>query len=236
MYQFEPGVLKTATVPLTNTGLVTFDYHTVIYLGVNQVAMAESEDTIGGGQTVSVILPVTMPAVAGVYPVYLSVFSGGNLVRHLRASQDVEILAVATQVEFQSAVVYDFYYQATYNSAWEQWFYQAVVKVDYQFTAQTDPRLYGQIGGAIKLKNAAGVELTGSYVTTGGMAGPDDTGYYFPSSGYGTWPYTGFPFGGEILLEMIGALTWELELVAYDGTTIHGQRTFTGICQGLGQE
>ena len=94
MPQFHPGEVKTAKVTMRNPANKAFDYHAMLYMGVDQVAMAEADFRLNAGESKDISFSVTMPEQEGVYPVYLSAFSAGQLLAHFQAAENVEIAAL----------------------------------------------------------------------------------------------------------------------------------------------
>lgn len=95
MPQFSPGELKTARVPMTNPTGSAFDYLADLYMGTNLALMAETSFHLEALESKNISLPITMPTVAGTYPVYIGVFSGGVNIGLWRATEDVVIVPVA---------------------------------------------------------------------------------------------------------------------------------------------
>ncbi|MBA7506486.1 hypothetical protein ES706_05177 [subsurface metagenome] len=95
MPQFGPGELKTARVPMTNPTAKAFDYVADLYMGTNLALMAETPFHLDAQESKDISLPVTMPTVAGTYPVHIGVFSGGVNIGLYRATEDVVIISVA---------------------------------------------------------------------------------------------------------------------------------------------
>jgi len=90
--QFLSGVVKVAKVTLRNPTGKAFDYHAVLFMGVNQAAVAELDVSLGAGESKQVSFSVTMPSQTGVYPVYLGVYSAGQLLTLYQATENVEIV------------------------------------------------------------------------------------------------------------------------------------------------
>ncbi len=89
---FEGGVTRTATALMTNPTAVQHDYTAEIYLGVAKAASSGVlAFTILAGDSQYVSFPIVMPLVEGVYEVYLDVWSGGELLAHYKATEDVTI-------------------------------------------------------------------------------------------------------------------------------------------------
>jgi hypothetical protein len=92
--QFYAGEQKTAKVTVGNPTGKPFDYNATLYLGVDQLAMDEAVFSLNAGESKQVNFGVTMPPQPGVYPVYLSVFSGGQLLGLYQATENLEIVAL----------------------------------------------------------------------------------------------------------------------------------------------
>ena len=95
MPQFNPGEVKTAKVAMRNPTGKAFDYRGVLYMGIYLAPMSEVSFRLEAGQEKTVSFTVTMPAIEGVYPVYLGVFSDDENVPPLYRAEDVTILAPA---------------------------------------------------------------------------------------------------------------------------------------------
>lgn len=96
MPQFSPGEIKKALVTMSNLTGSPFDYSVTLYMGVNMVTMASAIFHLEANETKDVeISPVIMPVDAGTFPVYLDVWSNGNLLGHYKAVEDVVITGLA---------------------------------------------------------------------------------------------------------------------------------------------
>jgi len=92
MPQFSSGELEAAKAVMTNPKPKAFDYDSTLYMGVNMVAMASKSFHLDAGQSKEIGFDVEMPMMEGTYPVYIDVSSGGVLLKHYRAIEDVVIV------------------------------------------------------------------------------------------------------------------------------------------------
>lgn len=95
MPEFLPGESKIAIVTMSNPTVKAFDYVAELYMGTNLVLMASADFHLEAGEAKDISLPVTMPSVAGTYPVYIGVFSSGVSIGLYKATDDVVIAAPA---------------------------------------------------------------------------------------------------------------------------------------------
>lgn len=93
MPQFNAGVSKTAKVTMRNPAAKAFDYEGVILMGTGLTEISRVAFHLDAGQSKDISFPVTMPSVAGTYPVYIGVFSGGVSIALYKATEDVVIAA-----------------------------------------------------------------------------------------------------------------------------------------------
>lgn len=100
--EFSPGVSKTAVVTMSNPTTSAFDYLAELYMGTTLALMASTPFHLEAGASVEVSLPVTMPSLAGTYPVYIGVFSGGESIGLYKAVEDVTIVAYITNITYSS--------------------------------------------------------------------------------------------------------------------------------------
>ncbi|MBA7475071.1 hypothetical protein ES707_10436 [subsurface metagenome] len=90
---FEAGETRTAIAQMTNPTAKAFSYTAELYLDVTKVASSGSiVFSLAAGETRAVSFPVTMPGVEGIFPVFLDVFVGTELVAAFRATEDVTLV------------------------------------------------------------------------------------------------------------------------------------------------
>jgi len=93
MPEFDPGEPRTAIAPMSNPTARGFDYTAELYLGLLKVASSGVIPfSLAAGETRNISFPLTMPSAQGIYPVYLDVFSNGQLIGAYTATEDVVIV------------------------------------------------------------------------------------------------------------------------------------------------
>lgn len=93
MPEFSPGESRTAIVAMSNPTAKAFDYVAELYMGTDLALMAQAPFHLEAEESEDISLPVTMPSVAGAYPVHIGVFSGGQSIGLYKAVEDVIITA-----------------------------------------------------------------------------------------------------------------------------------------------
>lgn len=93
MPQFYAGESKTAKATMSNPKGVALDYAGFLYIGGTQVA--ETSFRLNAGEEKQISFVATIPSVAGIFPVLLYVYSGGQGIRLYQATEDVEIVTFA---------------------------------------------------------------------------------------------------------------------------------------------
>lgn len=89
---FTAGAVKTARARLTNPTTKAFTYSVEFYLGITKAATSgASAVTINAGQYQDVNFSLALPAVEGIYPVYLEVRVAGELLTLFQATENVTI-------------------------------------------------------------------------------------------------------------------------------------------------
>ncbi len=169
MTQFFAGEQKTAKAVMTNPTSKAFDYHAVLYMGIDRAAMAEADFRINAGQEKEISLPVTMPS-PGVYPVHLGVFSGETLLNLIEA-QELTILSPSVTLRVLGP----------YDDPARQWtgFYGAYVW-DGVEPRRKGNYIYGMQGiteFSIDIKSKDFM-LISDYISGGGVGYPRQSGPY----------------------------------------------------------
>lgn len=104
--QFNPGEIRTAIAPMSNPTGKSFDYTAELYLGLPKAASSGVITfSLAAGETRNISFPVTMPSVEGTYPVYLDVFSNGQLIGAYKAIEDV-VIAPPPVASLRGTVLY----------------------------------------------------------------------------------------------------------------------------------
>ena len=94
MLEFNTGEQKAAILPMTNPTTKEYDYVVVLYLGADMAIMSQEYFHLNAGEEKNVSLLVTMPGVEGIYPVYLGLFSGGQLIAQYQ-DEDIALVLIA---------------------------------------------------------------------------------------------------------------------------------------------
>lgn len=97
MPTFNQNVTKTAVAEMTNPSGRDLSYSAELYLGLQKVATSSKSFAISAYSSQFVRFPITMPGIAGTYPVYLDIFSEGRPIGAYQ-SEDVTIIAGTTVV------------------------------------------------------------------------------------------------------------------------------------------
>jgi len=103
MPQFNQGERKTAIVTMTNPTEKAFDYVAELYMGTDLALMASTSFHLEAGESKDISLDVTMPIVAGTYPVNIAVFSGGEFIPPVYAGEDITIVSAVPSVTITDA-------------------------------------------------------------------------------------------------------------------------------------
>lgn len=98
MPEFYTGEEKVALVPVTNPTAKAFDYEAVLYMGLDLDIMSQVSFHLEAGESKTLSMSVTMPSVAGVYPVHLGAFSSGVLIKMYQAD-DVVLTAPVSIID-----------------------------------------------------------------------------------------------------------------------------------------
>jgi len=243
MFTLEEGLTYTIIITVRNTS-TKFGQPVAAQLRV------ATKVTIAGNELVSDVqvpyfqpsepkdlqVEVTVPAGAGSIDVVVSTPDGGIPLKTAHA--DIEVTA-AFPVVFLAAQLKDFYYTAQYLAAWGLWVYSGAIHASWTFNAAR--RIdNGTITAYLTLQRGSTVLVNrGQINSTGGLA--QGGMYYYPEGQHiGSWPYVGWPLGGDILPQTAGEeLTWVMEIVAGGvlngvSNSVVGQATFTGTVRNLG--
>ena len=101
MPQFQPGEVKNAKATMLNPTGKAFDYTGFLYMGTDLAVMSEVPFSLSAGQEKQVSFPVTMPTLAGTYPVHIGVFSGGVNIGLYKAT---DVVIVKAEFAYVSAI------------------------------------------------------------------------------------------------------------------------------------
>jgi len=93
MPQFDAGVSKIAKAVMQNPTGKAFDYDGVILMGTGLTEVSRVPFHLNANESKEISFPVVMPSVAGTYPVYIGVFSGGKSIALYKAAEDIVVVA-----------------------------------------------------------------------------------------------------------------------------------------------
>lgn len=116
MPEFYSGEQKTAIITMVNPTSKPFDYLAELYMGTDLAIMASAPFHLDAEQSKDISLPVTMPLVAGTYPVHIGVFSNGQSIGLYKAVEDV-IIAI-TVPTFLAATILDLKWRLETEAIW----------------------------------------------------------------------------------------------------------------------
>jgi len=96
------GAERTATAVMTNPTSKPYDYEASLFLGLTAVARSNKSFHLNASESKNISFPITMPADLGLYPVYLSIMSGGESILLYRGEVNVVIIG-------PSSLLYSYY-------------------------------------------------------------------------------------------------------------------------------
>lgn len=100
------GTEKTPVAVMTNPTSKPYDYNASLFLGITAVARSDQSFHLNAGESKSISFPLTMPEETGLYPVYLSVASGGVNILLYRGEDDVVVIGASDLLtEYYNALV-----------------------------------------------------------------------------------------------------------------------------------
>lgn len=99
MPNLNANVTYTAKATMTNPTAKGFSYSAELYLGVPKAATSGKKSfSLAAGESATVSFPVAMPNYEAVFPVYLDVFVGTELVAAYEATEKVTTVILPTVI------------------------------------------------------------------------------------------------------------------------------------------
>lgn len=89
------GAEKIATAAMTNPTSKPYDYDATLFLGLAAVASSSKSFHLNAGESKDINFPITMPETYGIYPVYLSIMSGGQDLGLFRGEDDIVVAGIS---------------------------------------------------------------------------------------------------------------------------------------------